>query len=123
MTMRDRTLIPKSRECCVCGASLPLRARLAQGQERIASIIVYIYRRGLGKKQLGKAEAVRVCETCLIKAVTAGRLNWSMKGNVLWDQIRKAISLRYDRMVSTDEWDHKIDCERSKRKVEAERLK
>jgi hypothetical protein len=104
--VRVRHLIPRTRVCCVCGDSVAVKARPGEGRPEVVAITPVIYRLGKGKKQLKNAASVRVCRPCLIKSVTAGRLQWSIKGNVLWDAIRAAISDCYTYLVNDDEMEN-----------------
>jgi len=62
-----------------------------------------IYRRGSGKAQLRNAGRVQICEECLTKALTSGRLGWmSDKSAKLWTAMRSALLDCYSAMSEGD---------------------
>jgi hypothetical protein len=75
-------------------------------EPNIIAITPVIYRRGVGKGELKNAKAILVCETCLTRALTGGRLNWGLNergGWKLWAAIRQSLLNRYSGMVEGEE--------------------
>ncbi len=108
MTVSKSLFRPK-RVCCVCGceASSGRREPIA-GEPRILAITAVVYRRGSGKGQLRNAPKVQVCEECLSRARTNGRLTW-MNGNdaarKFGDAIGAAIFKAYTKLAEDDAFD------------------
>lgn len=94
------------RVCCVCDCEAASgRKKLARGEPRIIAISAVIYRRGTGKGQLRNAPRVQVCDTCLEKALTNGRLTW-IGGNEaakrLWAAMSSSILSTYEYLTLDD---------------------
>jgi hypothetical protein len=101
--MTDSLFKPK-RICCVCLAESTNGSRKPiAGEPNIIAISPLIYRRGSGKAQLRNAGRVQICEECLTKALTSGRLGWmSDKSAKLWTAMRSALLDCYSAMSEGD---------------------
>ena len=95
------------RVCCVCGCEAVGNLRAPDpNQPNIVAITPIIYLRGTGKGQLRNAQAVQVCVTCLVKALTGERVRWSIgekAGTKLWAALRDSILSRYSGMSEADQ--------------------
>lgn len=94
------------RVCCVCGceAAGNMRKR-TDGEPNILAITPILYRRGEGKGTLKSAMRVQVCEECLTRALTGGRLSWAggdRGGWKLWAALRSSLLDRYSGMCEAD---------------------
>jgi len=71
-------LFPKPpRVCCVCACEASNGSRQpVAGEPVVLAITPIVYRRGNGKGRVRNASRVHVCEKCLTKAATSGRLEW-----------------------------------------------
>lgn len=98
------TLYKATRVCCDCGAEVPSgRRQQAPGGVNLVSITPLIYRRGNGKGQLKNAHQVVICETCLIKSITSGRLGWISTGeSKLWTALKQSLTDRYNSLLEAD---------------------
>jgi hypothetical protein len=100
------TLYKLNRVCSVCEAEAAGNSRSRLPSEpNIIAISFTIYRRGNGKGILKSAQRVQVCEECLIRALTGGRLVWAggdKGGWKLWGAIRRSLLSRYRGMVEAE---------------------
>jgi hypothetical protein len=100
------TLYKLKRVCCVCGAEATSNRRdRIDGEPNIIAISPVVYRRGTGKGKLKSAKAVQVCEECLTRALTGGRLSWAggdRGGWKLWAAIRSTLLDRYSDLCEAD---------------------
>src|SRR5271166_1138585 len=94
------------RVCCVCGAEATGNTRKrAPSEPNILAITPLIYRRGQGKGEIRSAMRVQVCEDCLTRALTGGRLSWAggdRGGWKLWGAMRSSLLDRYSGMCEAD---------------------
>jgi hypothetical protein len=94
------------RACCDCGAEADGNTRKRKpGEPNIIAITTVIYRRGEGKGTLKSAQRVQICEDCLTKALTGGRLSWTGRergGGKLWGALRSSLLDRYSSMCEAD---------------------
>ena len=103
---RPTSLFRTYRECCVCRATATNCAKYQIPEEpRIIALTAIVYRRGDGKGQLKNAPKVQVCEECLTKALTNGRLRWmggNEAANKLWSCMSEAIMTAHTSMRAGD---------------------
>lgn len=97
-------LFKPKRVCCVCQAEASYGSKKpVAGEPVIVAISPVVYRRGASKGQLRNAPRVQVCEACLTKALTTGRLGWlSGDGGKLWNALRSSLLDCYGIMVEND---------------------
>jgi hypothetical protein len=101
----NTSLLAHRKVCCVCGCEARDRMRYRPlGDPNILAITPILYRRGQNKGDLKNAPRIQVCEPCLVKALTEGRLIWTSKEiQNLWHALRESILVRYSSMVSEDQ--------------------
>ena len=104
--MSGPRLFPSRRVCCLCGAdaSSHLRGRIP-GEPNILAITPLLYRRGSGKGRLRNAQSIHICESCLAKSLTPGRLRWNERqgDERLWEAFRSSLLDRYSSMLKEDQ--------------------
>jgi hypothetical protein len=100
------SLYTLKRVCCVCGGEATGNTRRPiPGEPNILAITPVLYRRGEGKGTLKSAQRVQVCEECLTRALTGGRLSWAggdRGGWKLWAAMRSSLLDRYSGMCEAD---------------------
>lgn len=100
--MKDASLFPKKRVCCVCASeATPGRKRIA-GEPNVLAITPVMYRRGTGKGQLRNAPKIVICESCLVRALVSSRLGLPKEAQKMWNAFRESISFRYGSMAEED---------------------
>ena len=96
------SLFKPARVCCCCSAE-SLAGRPGRGQPNIVTLIPLVYRKGSGKGRQAYSRAVWICERCLSKALTSGRLGWiGGEARALWSAIQASLLDRYSAMVHED---------------------
>lgn len=100
------SLYTLKRVCCVCEAEAIGNTRKRRpGEPNIIAISATMYRRGSGKGQTKGVSGVQVCEECLTRALTGGRLSWAggdRGGWKLWAALRSSLLNRYSGMCEAD---------------------
>jgi hypothetical protein len=100
------SLFIQKRICCVCESEAPSNLReLLPGEPNIIALSMTIYRRGKGKGELKAVKRVQVCESCLARALTGGRLIWAggdRGGWKLWAAIRSNLLIRYSTLIEDE---------------------
>lgn len=103
--MKER-LFSLKRVCCVCGGEATANRRERDPEEpNIIAITPVVYRRGAGKGRLQNAPRVQVCEDCLVKALTGGRLSWlgDKSAAKLWESLRESLLNRYSAAIEDEQ--------------------
>jgi hypothetical protein len=97
-------LIAQTRTCVVCGKTTTPRPRVVNPSDpRILAITPVMYFKGAGKCLLKNCRKVQICDQCLVKATTNGRLGWlNNNSTALWDALRASLADCYSYMVQTD---------------------
>lgn len=104
--MKEQALFRPDRFCIVCGCKASNGRKQRDPNEPVMiAVTPVLYRRGAGKGQLRNAPRVNVCQDCLSKAATNGRLNWFQGESPLWLALRTSLLDCLSKMVDTDAFD------------------
>lgn len=96
------SLFKPARVCCCCSAA-SAAGRPGKGQPSIVTLIPLVYRKGKGKAGQAYSRGVWICERCLSKALTTGRLGWiGGEARALWSAIQASLLERYSAMLHED---------------------
>lgn len=97
------TLYKVLRTCCDCGIEAPAKKRGGPlGPVNMISIAPLIYRHGGNKGRQRTGATVNICEPCLVKSITMGRLSW-LKGNIrLWTALQSSLTDCYNAHLLDD---------------------
>lgn len=102
--MTDKRLYIPMRECVGCGRTAVNGAKLAGPDEPVIVAItpVFYLRRSSGRK-IKNAPKVQVCEECLVKATTQGRLHWpGSTSEKVWNAFRQSFQTCYSKLTKQE---------------------
>lgn len=106
--MTDQSLFPArpARQCVVCHCEVSTGRKKRDSAEPVfLAITPVMYRRGTGKGQLRNAAKVNICESCLAKACSNGRLGWFQGKSPLWVALRASLADCLTTLAENDAFD------------------
>jgi hypothetical protein len=99
--MPNPSLFQEIRRCVCCGAESNRQPRFGpRSGPNVLTVYATLYRKGEGKKRHRAAHSVPVCEECLVKVMSGGRLIWSgQQGSKFLTALSQSLSDCYNAIL------------------------